>query len=254
MTDDDDSIAIISSPSCFILVWPGYGFLTHARTLRAIANDVSGRERIKTYRRMMAPGMGSRHPRDPRLARLRTPMGRSRTGRAGRPGFLIGIALPVAAAAFFFTQLVSLSKNAALRADFQTKVAGGAFAFLPRTDEETANFSWLAVSAGVCEEIAYRGFLIWYLAAAFGMPLGAGLSTVIFGVAHAYQGPSGILKTGIVGLIFAGLYLLSGSLWLSILLHATIDLSMALAAKLAFAPPPVSAAISPSDSPGQSPP
>jgi uncharacterized protein len=249
MTIPDHLVAVL-----LILVWPGYGFMTHARALRAIANDVSGRERIKTYRRMMAREWAAAILVILVWLASGRPWADLGLGAPGGRGFLIGIALPVAAAAFFFTQLVSLSKNAALRADFQTKVAGGAFAFLPRTDEETANFSWLAVSAGVCEEIAYRGFLIWYLAAAFGMPLGAGLSAVIFGVAHAYQGPSGILKTGIVGLILAGLYLLSGSLWLSILLHATIDLSMALAAKLAFAPPPVSAAITPSGSPGQSPP
>ena len=50
------------------------------------------------------------------------------------------------------------------------------------------------------------------------------LSSLAFGLAHAYQGPKGVLKTGLFGLAAAGLYLLIGSIWLLIVLHAVVDL------------------------------
>ena len=44
-----------------------------------------------------------------------------------------------------------------------------------------------------------------------------------FGLAHAYQGIQNLPKITIVGAIFAGLYVLSGSLWLPMVLHAAVD-------------------------------
>ena len=71
----------------------------------------------------------------------------------------------------------------------------------------------LSITAGVVEEIVYRGFVLWYLANF--MPLWAALllSSVFFGLGHSYQGKSGALRTGLVGLVFAILYVMSGSIW-----------------------------------------
>ena len=44
-----------------------------------------------------------------------------------------------------------------------------------------------------------------------------------FGFAHAYQGPANLPRLMLVGAVFSGLYLLSGSLWLPIVLHTAID-------------------------------
>ena len=121
MTTADHLVAVL-----LVLVWPGYGFMTHARTLRAIANDASGRERIKTYRSKMAREWAAAIVVLLVWLASGRPWADLGLGAPGGRGFLIGIAIPVAAAAFYFTQLVALSKNAALRADFQTTVAGGA--------------------------------------------------------------------------------------------------------------------------------
>jgi membrane protease YdiL (CAAX protease family) len=48
---------------------------------------------------------------------------------------------------------------------------------------------------------------------------------VIFGLGHAYQGATGIVKTGVIGLVMALLTVLSGSLWPAILFHATMDIT-----------------------------
>ena len=50
------------------------------------------------------------------------------------------------------------------------------------------------------------------------------LGAAIFGLLHAVQGPSGMLITGYIGLVFAGIYLASGrNLWAPILAHGTAD-------------------------------
>ncbi len=55
------------------------------------------------------------------------------------------------------------------------------------------------------------------------MPCAALLSSLVFGLGHAYQGPKGVLKTGLFGLAIAGLCLLTGSIWLLIVLHREQD-------------------------------
>ncbi len=48
--------------------------------------------------------------------------------------------------------------------------------------------------------------------------------SVLFGYGHYYKGPSGILDSGIAGLILGTAYLLSGrNLWVSTLAHGFID-------------------------------
>jgi membrane protease YdiL (CAAX protease family) len=98
---------------------------------------------------------------------------------------------------------------------------------LPRTAREKLLFAGVSVTAGITEELIYRGFLMRYLAAGpWGLSATAALavSSVAFGVAHAGQGAKGMLLTGVVGLLLGGLYLASGSLLLPILLHTLIDL------------------------------
>ena len=49
------------------------------------------------------------------------------------------------------------------------------------------------------------------------------LSSVIFGLMHAYQGLAGVIRTAAIGLLLAGFFVASGSLLLSIILHVIID-------------------------------
>ena len=109
--------------------------------------------------------------------------------------------------------------------------AHATLALLPRTAGERRLFTVVGVTAGVCEEWLYRGFFLAVVAAVAG-----GLSTgvlvlvaaVAFGLAHAYQGPVGIVTTGVLGGVMAAVYLQTGSLLLPVLLHAVIDLRFLL--------------------------
>lgn len=98
---------------------------------------------------------------------------------------------------------------------------------LPRTDSERRIFAAVAGTAGIAEEVVYRGFGIALLSALapdlpwWGLIAAAGAA---FGLAHAYQGPAGILTTGLLGSALAAVYLDTGSLLVPILLHCLIDL------------------------------
>ncbi len=99
--------------------------------------------------------------------------------------------------------------------------------FLPTRPPEFRLFPALCLSAGICEEILYRGFLLSYLASA-PLPLPAwgalAAASVLFGLAHLYQGLSGVLATSVLGLLLSLLFLWTGSLALPMLLHTLIDL------------------------------
>ena len=101
---------------------------------------------------------------------------------------------------------------------------------LPATVREARVFIGLAITAGICEEVLYRGYLLWYLQS-LGLGLGAVVVAIVaFGLGHAIQGIRGIVGTGVAGAVFMGLYLLTGSLVAPIVLHATVDLANGLMA------------------------
>jgi membrane protease YdiL (CAAX protease family) len=104
-------------------------------------------------------------------------------------------------------------------------------ALLPRTTGERRLFTMVGITAGVCEEWLYRGFFLAVVAAlGHGLPSAAlvAIAAVAFGVAHAYQGWTGVLTTGVLGGVMALLYVETSSLLLPVLLHAAIDLRFLL--------------------------
>jgi membrane protease YdiL (CAAX protease family) len=110
----------------------------------------------------------------------------------------------------------------------KTREQIGWLSFLtPHTERELRTFNVVSVTAGVCEEVVFRGFLIAYLIAWLGVPFwgAALLSSLVFGLGHMYQGPVGILRTGVAGGVMALLYGLTGSLWVPMLAHALMDLT-----------------------------
>jgi membrane protease YdiL (CAAX protease family) len=79
------------------------------------------------------------------------------------------------------------------------------------------------------EEIAYRGYLLTRAAdigrrSTIAYWLGIVLVSVLFGYGHYYKGPSGIIDSGIAGLILGTAYMLAHrNLWACILTHGFID-------------------------------
>jgi len=72
------------------------------------------------------------------------------------------------------------------------------------------------------------------------------VAAALFGVAHAYQGARGMLRTGLLGLVLWATYLVTGSILPAMVLHAAIDvrsgsaIRAALEAEAAAAPAPTS--------------
>ena len=96
---------------------------------------------------------------------------------------------------------------------------------LPRTSAEKIAFAGLSISAGIAEELVYRSFLIAaLLAAGAAMPTAAAISILAFAVAHAYQGLLGILRVTLLGAIVTAPYLITGSVYPSMIAHAGLDL------------------------------
>jgi membrane protease YdiL (CAAX protease family) len=97
--------------------------------------------------------------------------------------------------------------------------------FVPIGLVEVAAFALVSVTAGICEEILYRGWLVSFLGAVSGsIWIGMVLAAVLFGFGHAYQGRQGIVGTGILGLIFGGMFVMVRSLVPGQVIHAAIDL------------------------------
>ena len=96
---------------------------------------------------------------------------------------------------------------------------------LPQTGSEKVVFVFLSLAAGVGEELAFRGFAIPCLVLLSGSGWGGALiSSLAFGCLHGYQGWLGVARTGAMGFLLAGVFILSGSLWPAILAHAILDL------------------------------
>lgn len=100
---------------------------------------------------------------------------------------------------------------------------------LPHTWKEYAHYSFLAISAGICEEVIYRGFLINYLREL--LPPGSTniyfailIPSIIFAISHLYQGWLNVLKIFTISILFGHIYVQSESLLIVIIIHVMVDL------------------------------
>jgi len=86
---------------------------------------------------------------------------------------------------------------------------------LPGSPAERKWFFAVAITAGICEELLYRGFLLRYLAIYFsglGWLLSSVVSGILYGLSRAYQGRKSVLQATLNGFSFAIVYFLSGNL------------------------------------------
>jgi len=95
---------------------------------------------------------------------------------------------------------------------------------LPQSTVELLPYLALAITAGLCEEFLYRGFGMAVLA-----NLGLRtwvvvvLSSVLFGLAHSYQGRGGVVMTMVVGLVLGTSKIAFGSLVPAVFWHSAVD-------------------------------
>jgi membrane protease YdiL (CAAX protease family) len=146
-------------------------------------------------------------------------------------GLAAGLAIAVLALVVVRAQRVRLIARVEAKPDQRVSFGAALDALAPRSRFEHKLFAQLSIAAGVCEELICRGFLLALMTSLCGLYLGALLSAALFGLAHAYQGGAGMLRTGAFGLVATIVVLVTGSLIPMIIIHAAVDLS---AGDLAF--------------------
>ena len=101
---------------------------------------------------------------------------------------------------------------------------------LPQSTAELVPFLALAVTAGLCEEFLYRGFAMAMIARV-GLPTGVVIlfSSILFGLAHLYQGRAGFVSTMVLGLLFGISRAVLSSLVPVIVWHTGVDVVAGIA-------------------------
>jgi uncharacterized protein len=137
---------------------------------------------------------------------------------------MLAMALVVAGAAVaVLVQLRAARRDGSVLAQVLERVRNVEL-MLPHSRHELALWNALAATAGVCEEVLYRGYLFWYAAHWLPLPWALAAASVAFGFGHLYQGWRGMLATTGVGALLAIVYVVSGSVYLAMAAHTLIDL------------------------------
>jgi len=102
---------------------------------------------------------------------------------------------------------------------------------LPRTPAEIAVYALLTVTAGICEEMIFRGYLQRQFSFFFhSATAGVVLQGIMFGAAHGYQGPKFMLIIVVFGMMFGMLAQSRRSLRPGMFAHFLQDLITGIAA------------------------
>ncbi len=102
--------------------------------------------------------------------------------------------------------------------------AGGVVSMLPRDPAEVAAWIALSLTAGICEESIFRGYLQKQLQALTGSAAAAITGqALIFGIAHGYQGLRNTVAITVFGVVFGILAQSRRSLRPGMILHTWTD-------------------------------
>ncbi|OLF77486.1 hypothetical protein AWH62_16390 [Maricaulis sp. W15] len=117
----------------------------------------------------------------------------------------------------------ALSREARIKLRRDFDAADGFDLIRPRTTGDHVGFQYLSLTAGITEEVIFRGFLIATLALVMPVWAAALASMAVFILAHAYQGPSGMLRITPITLFMTAVVLIGGSLWPAMIIHILAD-------------------------------
>lgn len=121
--------------------------------------------------------------------------------------------------------VVNVLAGVALRDTDTIPAAGDILALLPRNRAELRYGAALSINAGIVEELLFRLALPALLFGITGNAAVSLLAAVLgFGLLHLYQGAVGIITSTTIGALLMGVYVLTGSIVVAIVVHALINL------------------------------
>jgi membrane protease YdiL (CAAX protease family) len=136
----------------------------------------------------------------------------------------LGIAFVLLMIAFVAFQLISVSRMPQERRVAARPKLGSVTFILPHTRNEHRWFLALSLTAGVCEELLYRGYVVWALTPWLGVLGAFAAATVVFAVGHAYQGRKGVVRVIFVGAVMGAMVLSTNWLLPAVIVHALVDI------------------------------
>ncbi|MFY9551756.1 MAG: CPBP family intramembrane glutamic endopeptidase [Thermoanaerobaculia bacterium] len=127
----------------------------------------------------------------------------------------------IAAAFWVVWEGVAWAANLAVGANQAKSIS----VLLPRSELEHVLWIAVAVSAGICEEFVFRGYLqrqLWAVTGSAGAAVAG--QALVFGVSHGYQGTQKMIVISILGLLYGMLAQWRRNLRPGILAHAWSDI------------------------------
>lgn len=134
---------------------------------------------------------------------------------------------------FFLLQVTSSRRLKAGAEELSAETVQLALKVFPRDGVEQLAFFALVSSVAICEEFIYRGFAQYVFQDwSHSLFLGLVASSLLFSVAHLYQGRRGLVSTFAVGILFAGVRAWSGTLLPTVAAHFIADFTIGLLAPI----------------------
>ncbi|NOY89284.1 MAG: CPBP family intramembrane metalloprotease [FCB group bacterium] len=130
--------------------------------------------------------------------------------------------------AFLLASNALLSGLAWLLAKVGLPMPGDIALLIPQDTSGKIVWVMVALTAGICEETTFRGYLLTRLRLVGKFKswvIPTLVSSLVFGACHAYQGFPGFIVISVYGGLFAFLYIRTGSIWPGIIAHFFQDFS-----------------------------
>jgi membrane protease YdiL (CAAX protease family) len=143
--------------------------------------------------------------------------------------YLLYISLVIALIYFIYLSysLVALRINAIKKVIINQNLPDTIKALLPVTRKEKLVWVFTSITAGIIEELIFRGFFFYLMGNLFpglNIFIILGIAALIFGIGHIYQGLMEAVKPMFLGLVYGVFYIAFGSIIPCIILHAMQDL------------------------------
>lgn len=137
---------------------------------------------------------------------------------------IINIGLTILILAFAYFQYTASKVSGDIAKVMKEKLKD-IYHYLPKTKTELNWFSFLSISAGICEEILYRLLLFEFLKENTNLIFAFVLTNIIFAITHIGSGKKNLISSFILGLLFSAIYYFTDNIWMAIILHISIDIN-----------------------------